>query len=80
MFSPESHLDEPTKTPFSALTPKNPMDTYFILFRMLPSWSNVVEVSEGNKENIVMGMANLSITDDEGSRKLTGGSNKPNGE
>jgi hypothetical protein len=62
------------------LAPKNLTDTYFILFRMLPSWSNVVEVSEGNKDNIVMGMANLSIIDDEGSRKLTGGSNKPNGE
>ena len=47
---------------------------------MPPSWSNIVEVSEGNKENVVTGMANLSIADDEGSRKLTGGSNKPNGE
>jgi hypothetical protein len=47
---------------------------------MPPSWSNIVEVLEGNKENVVTGMANLSIADDEGSRKLTGGSNKPNGE
>jgi hypothetical protein len=39
-----------------------------------------MEVSKGNKENVVTGMANLSITDDEGSRKLTGGLNKPNGE
>ena len=44
------------------------------------SWSYVVKVSEGNKENVVTGMANLSITNDEGSTKLTGGSNKPNGE
>jgi len=47
---------------------------------MPPSWSYAVEVSKGNKENVVTGMANLSITDDEGSRKLAGGSNKPNGE
>jgi len=47
---------------------------------MPPSWSYVVEVSKENKENVVTGMANLSITDDEGSKKLAGGSNKPNGE
>ena len=37
-------------------------------------------VSKGNKENVVAGMANLSIADDVGSKKLAGGSNKPNGE
>jgi len=47
---------------------------------MPSSWSYAVEVSKGNKENVVAGMANLSITDDVGSKKLAGGSNKPNGE
>jgi len=37
-------------------------------------------VSKGSKENVATGMANLSIADDEGSRKLTGGSNKSNGD
>ena len=67
------------ETTFPALTLKNPQDTYIVLFGMPSSWS-YVGVSKGNKENVVVGMANLSITDDEGSRKLAGGSNKPNGE
>jgi hypothetical protein len=55
------------------------MDRYFILFRMPSSWLYAVAVSKGNKENVVVGMANLSIMDDVGSKKLAGGSNKPNG-
>jgi len=66
----------PAETTFSALTPKNPQD-YIVLFGMPSSWS-YIGVSKGNKENVVAGMANLSITDDEGSRNLSGGSNKPN--
>jgi hypothetical protein len=78
MFS-ESHLNNPTKMTFPSLTPKIPTETSIILFGMLASWSYVVDVSKGNKENVVMRMANLLITDEEGSRRLTGGSNKPNG-
>ena len=33
----------------------------------------------GSGRNVVTGMANLSITDDVGSKKLAGGLNKPNG-
>jgi hypothetical protein len=67
------------ETTFPTLTLKNLQETYIVLFAMPSSWL-YVGVSKGNKENVVAGMANLSITDDEGSRKLTGGSNKPNGE
>ena len=63
----------PTETTFSALTLKNLQEVYIILFGMPPSWL-YVGVSKGNKENVVTGMANLSITDDKQSRKLTGGS------
>jgi hypothetical protein len=63
---------------FPNLTPKRPKETYIVFFRMPEKWS--YGLSKGNKENEVTGMANLSITDDEGSKKLTDGSNKPNGE
>jgi hypothetical protein len=41
-------------------------------------WSYDVAISKGNKENVVVGMANLSIMDHKGSRTLTYSSNKPN--
>jgi hypothetical protein len=69
----------PNETTFSALPVKNPRNKYIVLFVMPPQWS-YTGVSKGNKENIEVGMANISITDDESSRKLTGGSNKPSGE
>jgi hypothetical protein len=47
---------------------------------MLSSWWYAVDVSKGNKENVVTGMASLSIMDDMGSKKLAGGLNEPNGE
>jgi hypothetical protein len=59
---------------------QNPEEKYFVLYTMPSSWS-YLGLSKGNKENVVVaGMANLSITDNEGSKKLTGGSNEPNGE
>jgi hypothetical protein len=73
-------LDNPPNLNFSALTPKSPVGTSTILFGTLSSWSYFGEVSKQNKENVVMGMANLSITNDEGSGKLTSGSNEPEGE
>jgi hypothetical protein len=78
---PEADLAKlnPAKTTFPALTLKNQQESYIVLFGMPSSWS-YVGVSKGNKENVVAGMANLSITDDEVTGKLTGGSNKPNGE
>jgi hypothetical protein len=77
---PEADLKlEPAKMTFPTLTLKdNLQETYIILFGMPSSWS-YVGVLKGNKENVVVGMANLLITDDN-SRKLTGGSNKPNSE
>ncbi|KIM73126.1 hypothetical protein PILCRDRAFT_733255 [Piloderma croceum F 1598] len=45
----ESRLEELTETPLSALAPKNPTHTYFVLFGMPSSWSNIVKVSEGNR-------------------------------
>jgi hypothetical protein len=72
LFSPESGLVQPATTSFSAFSPKNPTYTYFIPFGMPSSWSYAVEVSKGNKENGVTGLANLSITDDVGSKKLAG--------
>jgi len=74
----ESDLNDPTEATFPALAPKSQTETYIVMFGVPPSWSCVDEVSKGNKENVVTRMANLSITDDEGSRKLTDGSNKPN--
>ena len=78
---PEADLAKlkPAETTFPTLTLKNPQESYIVLFGMPSSWS-YVGVSKGNKENVVTGMADLSIADDEGSRKLTGGPNKPNGE
>ena len=73
-------MGNPAKMTFSALAPKSPMETHFILFAMPPSWFHVIKVLKGHKENVVIGMANLSNMDDKGSRKLTGGSTKPNGE
>lgn len=81
-MAPEADFNQlsPAETTFPALTHQDPHQEYYILFGMPPSWTSCVEVSKGNKENLVAGMANMSITDDEGSRKSTGGSNKPNGE
>jgi hypothetical protein len=78
---PEADLAKlkPAETTFSTLSLQNPQETYIVLYAMPPSWS-YLGLSKGNKENVVAGMANLSITDDEGGKKLTGGSNKPNGE
>jgi hypothetical protein len=79
---PEADLAKlkPAETTFSTLSLQNPQETYIVLYAMPPSWS-YLGLSKGNKENVVVaGMANLSITDNEGSKKLTGGSNKPNGE
>jgi hypothetical protein len=78
---PDADLVNPAETTLSALTLKNPQVEYIVLFGMPSSWS-FAGFPIGNKENVVAGMANLSITDDEGSKKLNqaGGSNKPNGE
>ena len=81
---PEADLVNPEESPettLPTLTLKNPQGEYIVLFGMPSSWSYRFPI--GNKENVVAGMANLSITDDEGSKKLNqaGGSNKPiNGE
>ena len=64
----------------STVAPKSSTGSHIVVFRMLPSWSYAVDVSKQNKENVVAGMANLSIADDGGSRTLTNSSNKPNGE
>jgi hypothetical protein len=78
---PDADLVNPAETTLSALTLKNPQVEYIVLFGMPSSWS-FSGFPIGNKENVVAGMANLSITNDEGSKKLNqaGGSNKPNGE
>jgi hypothetical protein len=78
---PEADLAKlkPAKTTFPTLTCKdNLQEAYIILLAMPSSWS-YVGVSKGNKENVVVGMANLLIMDDD-SRKLTGGLNNPNSE
>lgn len=78
---PAADLANPATT-LSTLTLKNPQVEYIVLFGMPSSWS-FSGFPIGNKENVVAGMANLSITDDEGSKKIknqAGGSNKPNGE
>lgn len=64
----------------STVAPKSSTGSHIVVFGMPPSWSYAVDVSKQNKENVVAGMANLSIADDGGSRTLTNSSNKPNGE
>jgi hypothetical protein len=61
-----------TETTFPTMTLENPAGSYIIMFGMPSSWSHI---ASSNKENVVAGMANLSMTDDGGSRKLAGGSN-----
>jgi hypothetical protein len=50
------------------------------MFGMLQLWSFIGQVSKGNKENVVTCMVKLSLNDDVGSGKFTGGSKKTNGE
>jgi len=79
---PESDLDKlkaKNEATFRALTAKEPQETYVVLFGMPSSWSSA-GVSKGNKENVVTGMANLSIEDSEGNKKVASGSNKVKGE
>ena len=78
---PESNFDKvkaENQATFPALSAKEPQETYVVLFGMPSSWPSVV--SKGNKENVVTGMAKLSIEDSEGNKKVASGSNKVKGE
>ena len=57
----------PAETSFPALTLKSLQEAY-VMFGMK------------SKENLVVGMVNLSIMDDKGSEKLICDLNRPNGE
>lgn len=49
-------------------------------FGMPNQWSYVGELSKQNKENVVTGIANLLINENQGREKLAGSLHKPNGE
>ena len=83
-LSPESNLTDASQSTFPALATANLTKMYLVMFGMPNSWSYydsyIGEVLKRNKENVVAGMANLSLNDDERSGKLAGGSKKQNGE
>jgi hypothetical protein len=51
-----------------------------VAFGMPNQWSYVGGLSKQNKENVVTGMANLSMNENQGREKLAGSMHKPNGE
>jgi len=60
----ESHSDDTRQSTFAALTTPSQPERYLVMFGMQKPWSCIGELSERNKENVVMGMANLTIKDD----------------
>jgi hypothetical protein len=55
-------------------------ETYLVAFWMPNQWSYVGELSKQNKENLVTGMTNLLINENQGRGKLAGSLQKLNGE
>jgi hypothetical protein len=77
---PASNLTDASQSTFPALASLSPTELYLVMFGMPQSWSDVGQVSKGNKENVVTSMAKLSLNDDVGSGKLASGLKKPNSE
>jgi hypothetical protein len=73
-------LTDPTNSTLDSLATASSTETYLVAFMMPNQWAYVGELSKQNKENLVTGMTNLSINENQGRGKLAASLHKLNGE